>query len=373
MNRTANLINNIITIVVSVGLLMLSVSFGDNTISVYAIIGYGILGVFIFGFINTLLHETAHVIAGKRNGFSFISMNVWFFKWSKINGKIRFDFVMIGEEAGYTEMIPDTVTDFDKGYRKMTFGGSIPSIFLTLIGIVPLIFSKSLPAPLFYILGMLLPVSVYFLLNGLLPMESGGVKNDGAVLYGLKKGDPSVMTSLNLLRIHGELYNGKTPSEIDEKLYFDLPQLPEDDLNFLLIYNARYNYYVDKGLYKDAKKVSDRIMQTLSYYPKAYRFAVKADALYNACTFDYDEDLADDLTDELEKYLNSSAEITKIRIKLAYIFYVKKEYKEFDDFYEMAKRQADKFAVKGIARYEHKLIDKIKDDYDALNIEKSDN
>ena len=51
-----------------------------------------LLGAIITGFICTVVHELAHLLVGKKNGFAFSSMVIWFFKWSKVNNKIQFDF-----------------------------------------------------------------------------------------------------------------------------------------------------------------------------------------------------------------------------------------------------------------------------------------
>ena len=91
--------------------------------------------------------------------------------------------------------------------------------------------------------------------------------------------------------------------------------------------------------------------------------AVKADALYNACTFDFDESKADDLTYEIEKYLNSNNNLTNVRIKLAYILFVKGEREFFDDFYKKGIKEASRCQIKGLANYETKLLNEIKEKY----------
>ena len=67
------------------------------------------------------------------------------------------------------------------------------------------------------------------------------------MLKGLIKKEPSYLTAVNILAIEAYLYQGFTPSEIDKQLYFGAPQLPEDDLNFILLTNYRLSYYIDAG------------------------------------------------------------------------------------------------------------------------------
>ena len=195
-------------------------------------------------------------------------------------------------------------------------------------------------------------------------MTSDGVNNDGAVIYKIKKMDDSSKVAMNLLKIQAEMYQGKTPAEIDESLYFDLPQLREDDLNYFFLLNARYNYYLDKEDFEKVKEATDRLMALEEYVSKDMMDVVKADALYNACTFDFDETRADDLTYELEKYLNFYNNATNIRIKLAYILFVKGEREVFEPFYKQAVKETNRCQIKGVALFEKKLLDKIKVEYE---------
>ena len=165
-----------------------------------------------------------------------------------------------------------------------------------------------------------------------------------------------------MLKIQSELYNGKTPAEIDERLYFDLPQLAEDDLNFAMLLSARYDYYLDKKDYENAKKVSERLLSIIDYLPDGYENVVKANALYNACTFAFDEFKADDYTAEIEKYLNTVDDITNLRIKTAYILYVRKEKEIAEEFIEKGLSDANGTILKGVGRFEEKLFNEMKND-----------
>ena len=183
-----------------------------------------IVGAIFAGLVNAFCHEFGHLFAGKRNGFALSEINVWFFNWKKVGGKLKFKLVMFGDEAGYTEMIPTTTENLKKRYASMTRGGLIASFVIMLLGIPPL-FMAFLPVWVYVLWVMFLPIGAYYFFGNFLPVSSFGIKNDGAVLSSMKKEDDSALVTLNLLTIQAELYNGKTPSEIDESLYFDLPRL----------------------------------------------------------------------------------------------------------------------------------------------------
>lgn len=366
MSRRTNIINNAVTLIITVGLIFLSAYIANgnfNASDIFAVLPYFVIGAVLAGLINAFAHEFGHLFAGKKNRFKFISMTVWFFRFSRPKKRLNFDFVMIGEEAGSTEMLPVGLDDLAKRFAKMTMGGIIASFIMTVISIAPLFFVDYIGLEIFCILSMFLPVSAYYFFGSALPTSSEGVLNDGATYRGIKKQDDRTKVMLSLLGIHAQLYDGKTPSEIDEKYYFDLPQLAEDDLYFTLLYNARYNYYLDKGDLENAKKTCDRLISVLDYMPKSVRPIIQTDALYNACTFDFDEGRADDLMYELEKFLNKTNDLTAVRVKLAYLAFIRREKEPLETFYNKGVKDAKKHPVKGLGAYEKKLLDDIKAKY----------
>lgn len=360
MSRKANIINYIITIALTMLALFFALSksgefYGSEMF--VSMLRFAV-GAIVAGLINAFMHELGHLISGKKNGFVFSSMVIWFFKWSKINNKMRFDLVMMGDEAGYTEMIPSSEKDIEKGLKRMTRGGIIMSFVAMIIGIPPL-FMSFLPVWIFSIWVMFLPIGLYYFLGAVLPSSSYGILNDGAVLYHLRKGMDNSKVIVNLLKIQAQLYNGKTPSQVDENLYFDLPQLPEDNPNFALLLNARYAYYLDKKDYENAIKTTKRLLSLEEYLPKQYMLVFKTDALYNACTIDFNEDIADDLMYELDKYLNNINSATNIRAKLAYLINVRHETDLTELFITKGHKEADRCQIKGLGLYEKRLLDEL--------------
>ena len=349
MTRKINVLSNVLTFVITIALCIVAVivTNGKFVAEMLEVVLNFTLGAIIAGLICTTLHELGHVIFGKANGFDLISFTVWFFKWHKRGKKFEFDFVMIKDSAGYTEMLPKYNDNLDKRFYKMTMGGSVLVFFAMLIGLVP-IFINITNFTLYSILLMFLPIGAYVFFGNILPMATSGVRNDGAILMGIKNKEDSLKVAVNILAIQGEMYNGKTPAEIDKSLYFDLPQLPEDDYHFAMLLNARYLYYLDAGDIENALSVSDRLLGLESYYSKEAMFEFKRDALYNACVLKPNEDLADELMYELEKVLNKDNSVGNIRAKMAYLLAVNQEPDSLDMFYKKGVKEAKKHPLKGV-------------------------
>lgn len=365
MSRRTNLINGIITMAVTVAaifavVLVCNSAFTNATMGeVLALLAAGAI---IAGLAVTFLHELSHLIAGKRNAFAFISMTVWFMRWKKVKGRIRFDFVTLRDAAGNTEMVSLNTENIAARLKKMTVAPLWTTFIVALLGILPLIFAGSMALWIFALTSMFLPIGAYSFCGNALPSSSEGIRNDGAVLYGLKKGDDESKVMLAILCVQSELYNGKTPSEIDDKFYFDVPQIQEDSLNFIMLLNARYAYYLDKEDFENAKAVSDRLEKLIDYMPKTVASVIKTDLLYNSCTFDFNASRADELTYELEKFLNNVNTSENIRAKLAYNLYVRREKNGLSEFYNRGIKEANRNPVKGLALYEKKLLLKMKDE-----------
>ena len=361
MSKKQNIINYVISFAATIGLLLLTVSVSNARYSAnaFAAVSFFAIGAVVDGFIITLFHELGHKWFGGANGFKTLSLTVWFFRSYKRGKKTEFSFCLLGEEAGSTVAVPTYTENLAARYKRMTFGGLFFTFILTLAG-VPAYFVKGVPLFVYALWAMLVPIGAYSFLGNALPAENGGARNDGAVLLGLKKLDDSTKVTLSLLAVQAELYGGKTPSEINPDYYFGVPQLPEDDLNFITLLNARYNYYLDGGDYENAKKVSDRLLTLTEYMPKSFVCVVKADALFNACTFAFDPNAADDLAYELEKYLNNVNDAATVRVKAAYAANVLGEPEGVERFYKKAVKEASLCPVKGLGDMEKKLIDKLK-------------
>ena len=365
MSRRQNIINFVGSLLVAIIALSTVVFVCNSTYNeqLTSVLLKFLVGALIAGFLNTFFHELAHLFIGKKNGFVFSSFTVWFFKWYKDGDKIKFAFTMFGEELGYTEMIPTHVEDLCLRLKKMTIAGPMASLVIAIIGLLAFII-PNLSVWAYCILAMFLPIGAYSFVASILPESNYGVRNDGGVVYGLKHQDDVAKVTISLLSIQAEMYQGKTPAQVDEKLYFDLPQLPEDDYNFIMLLNARYFYYLDKEDYENAKKVTERLVGLVDDVIKDLRAPILVNALYNACTFDFDEDVADDIVYETEKYLNAVNTATNLRAKLAYLLYVKGETELLDIFYKKGVKEADKCQIKGFAVLENKLFDKMKKDFE---------
>lgn len=353
MNRKTNKIYGVISIAVPVALMFAVLLFCRTAYKydIGKIILFSICSALLFAVLNVFLHEIGHVIFGKANGFTLITLTIFFFKWTKTQKGTEFSLIGFNDCAGSTEMAVKSTENVNNKIINMTKGGIFFNAVLTLVCVVPFFMASVIPMWAYILWGIGLPISAYCLLSNALPQYVGNARNDGGVIFGLKHGDDESKVTVNLFKIESELLSGRTPAQIDKSLYFDLPQLPEDSLTYLSLLSARYFYHLDCKDYEGAKTVASRFISLYEYLPKGTINVLKTYLLYSYCTFDFDEEKADELMFELEKHLNNNNDALSVLTKLAYIFFVDGNKTAFDIFYKKGIKEAEKMKIKGLGAF----------------------
>ena len=146
-----------------------------------------------------------------------------------------------------------------------------------------------------------MPYAFHILFYNVMPFRDDDLDTDGAMICGLIRRETSYLTAVNILAIEGYMYQGATPSEIDKSLYFGLPQLPEDDINFIVLTSYRLMYFLDAGDDRSAVSASDRLEGLLEYVPELYKKEIGADILYCNCALRRDEKKSNELYPSLRQ------------------------------------------------------------------------
>ncbi len=360
MTRKIKIINFVVSLLVAlVSVYVVSVVSAERfTGNTGKLILFYVLGVIISSFICALIHELGHLLGAKISRFKVVSFSVWFFAFVKVKNKFMFR-LCFPDDTGSTEFYPTTDKNLEKNFARTTRSGLIFSAIPVLFSI-PIFFVDALPLFVFSVLSCFLPVGLYILISNLIPLVENGVRNDGAVLSGIKNNDDTTKVMFSILKIQAELSNGKSYKDIDEKLFFDLPQLPEDDLFYALILFERYRYYLAKQDFLNAKNVLSRLVKLKRYLPKYIYNEVCAENIFFNTVIELNEDLADDLMYENEKYLNNVNNCASLRAKLGYISFVKREKDLFDTFYKKGVKEAKSQYLTGSKTFELELFEFIK-------------
>lgn len=169
-----------------------------------------------------LLHELGHALFGL---------------FSKIRAKISLSSLLSFFKPSSCEIIPRTDINVKNRLIATASGGLAVNALFVIFGIIAVAVAQ-IPA----YLAIIAPASLYLLIINLLPFETGNGKTDGLLICELVKNEDCATVMLAVLTVQAQVLNGKPIAEVDEKLLFDMPQLPEDDPSFVILTDLRRQY-----------------------------------------------------------------------------------------------------------------------------------
>lgn len=123
--------------------------------------------------------------------------------------------------------------------------------------------------PVFF--SILLPYSFYLFVVNAVPLEYDSGKTDGLVIWELISNADSAKVMLVILKVQGMMRSGTNLADVPETLLLEVPQLPEDDINFIILTQLRYEYYLARGNDSEAYKYFLRYKDLIQYLPSEYK------------------------------------------------------------------------------------------------------
>ena len=204
--------------------------------------------LFVSVIFGDLVHEGAHMLAGLCCKMGVRPDRYKLFRTSSVN------VCPIGADGMCGRVI------------ATSFAGIAANAVCAVVGI-----AAALSAGAFSGCCVLLPYSIYLLIINAVPDDRNGAKNDGMMVWGLITKSPSAQVMLAVLRVQGMVNGGTTLADIPREMLFDLPQLPEDDVNFIALTRLRCEYFSACGDGEQAQKYLARYNSLAEYLPPEYR------------------------------------------------------------------------------------------------------
>lgn len=237
------------------------VKIGQNS-ELYALIPVYCILIVLGAFIDEIIHEGAHFLAGAICSMGVKPPKIRIFKSSSV------------------EMYPKGIKAMRLRFLITAAAGLLFDLLIIALGIIALVV-PSVPA----LLALGLPYAFYSFVINAVPLEYGSGKTDGLVICEALSGSPSSQVMFAVLKIQGKVNSGFLLREIEESWLLDVPQIQEDDINFIILTQLRYEYYLAKGDDSTAYKYFMRYKQLIRYLPSEYSGSYNKRA-------DYDEEEA---------------------------------------------------------------------------------
>lgn len=239
------------TRIINIALLIISLALGGYCVyvsftarGIWACIPADIALLLLFFPLASILHEVGHMLFGLTVKIKVFSLRIRVFNSSSV------------------KIVPKTDKNLKGRMIFTSLGGLAFNLLFIALGTVAL-FVKAVPAEI----SLVLPASFYLSAFNAIPLETDGGKTDGRVLQELINNEDSAKVMLAVLTVQAQVLNGKPIEEIDESLLFGVPQIREDDINFIALTELRYEHFKAKGDTQNAEKYLNRFNELKDYLP----------------------------------------------------------------------------------------------------------
>ena len=289
--------------------------------SVWIAIPVGLFGFAVTLYLGVALHELGHLVFGLACGMEFYSLELPFLKIYKSGGRIRTSFIKFSAVLGSCEMLPTQRVSPKKAFAVEALGGPVGSLIGLGVSVVFLALAPYISPYLTIFFGPAAPILYVIFIENAFPMSANGVRTDGGQIAELLSDTPSARVLLSSLTAQAMLKSGKRASEIPYEVLFEVPQLPEDDANYVLILSLRYLYAIDRADLDLIKDLNVRLKDILPSLPTVYYESVLCDVFFDSLFISPDVEFVQKNAERALKVLNRESDVASCRIRAYYCLY----------------------------------------------------
>ncbi len=355
--KIGNVIMFIIFIIIGAGGgFLLATYINEHDLSFLELL-YAFVWLAIGYLIGIVVHESGHLVTGRKSGYEFVSFRVGSITWIKENGKLKQKKFNIQGTGGQCIMMPpDIENPEDVPFVLYFLGGGLfnlisAAIFIP-IGILIPNFYASMPAFMFgaasFIQGLI----------NLIPLNLT-VPNDGYQIVIFSRSKEERILFYKHLRINGLLYQGYTPAEMPEKMF----DFGENSRGLSELIHA--SLYIDKKDFKTAEALVKSAIESGKLL-SIYEYEAKTELLFCKIMNSAPENEINELYDKsLKEYIRASGktQIAKHRIMYAYYLLFANDKEAAQKEYETALAMKETYPSAGEIKSELSVIEYVKNYY----------
>lgn len=303
------------------------------------------------------VHELGHLICGLLSGYKFVSFRIFNWTFIKEDGKIRIKKFAVAGTGGQCLLTPPDIPLEKIPTGWYNFGGVLANIVLLII-VIPFFFLDLNPFVAEALAIFAATDVIMILLNGI-PMQAGGVGNDGYNIKLLKKSLLSKQGIVNQLRANELIQNGIRPKDMPEDLFSNPEEINYKnalEVSIPLMYASRL---IDNFDYERALECIEHIY---SHKDEIMPLYVKEIACELAFLYlrSGNTEKADKLLDkELRKYINTYRKMmsSKERLLIAIAHYLDNDEAKARDLYEGLKSRKDEYLLQGEVKSDLAIVE----------------
>ena len=315
--------------------------------------------MYIASFVQTIIHESGHLIFGLITGYKFVSFRIGHFMFIKEKGRLKIKLYNVVGTAGQCLMMPPQWNE-KIPYRLYNLGGCIMNAATALFALAAY-FAAGAEGFFALCMAMLAVMGLSMALTNGIPMRVGGISNDGMNAALLGKKENTLCAFWLQLYVNGLIAKGERYRNMPRE-WFRLPEGEElSDPICCAMGVMLYNFCFDMHEFDEAE-------QTINYMLNAPGLLdVEKNELLCELLFlrvlrgAPKEEIDSLLTPKLDKYIKATANyVSRRRLAYAYQLLYLKNYSTAQKCLEVFERTAATYPYSAETENEREIIEIVK-------------
>ena len=315
--------------------------------------------MYIASFVQTIIHESGHLIFGLITGYKFVSFRIGHFMFIKEKGRLKIKLYNVVGTAGQCLMMPPQWNE-KIPYRLYNLGGCIMNAATALFALAAY-FVAGAEGFFALCMAMLAVMGLSMALTNGIPMRVGGISNDGMNAALLGKKENTLRAFWLQLYVNGLIAKGERYRNMPRE-WFRLPEGEElSDPICCAMGVMLYNFCFDMHEFDEAE-------QTINYMLNAPGLLdVEKNELLCELLFlrvlrgAPKEEIDSLLTPKLDKYIKATANyVSRRRLAYAYQLLYLKNYSTAQKCLKVFERTAATYPYSAETENEREIIEIVK-------------
>lgn len=315
--------------------------------------------MYIASFVQTIIHESGHLIFGLITGYKFVSFRIGHFMFIKEKGRLKIKLYNVVGTAGQCLMMPPQWNE-KIPYRLYNLGGCIMNAATALFALAAY-FAAGAEGFFALCMAMLAVMGLSMALTNGIPMRVGGISNDGMNAALLGKKENTLRAFWLQLYVNGLIAKGERYRNMPRE-WFRFPEGEElSDPICCAMGVMLYNFCFDMHEFDEAE-------QTINYMLNAPGLLdVEKNELLCELLFlrvlrgAPKEEIDSLLTPKLDKYIKATANyVSRRRLAYAYQLLYLKNYSTAQKCLEVFERTAATYPYSAETENEREIIEIVK-------------
>lgn len=293
---------------------------GNGAISIIVIMVSAMISIYI----HIIIHEGGHLLFGLLTGYKFVSFRIASLILVK-EERFKLKRYSIPGTGGQCLLDPPEYNEDNFPYVLYNLGGGVLNLLASFFAILIIVLTNS-SGEIKNVLYIFSILGIYLALTNLIPLNLGGVANDGMNILSIKKSKEARYAFYLQLKANALLMTGTRYRDMPLE-WFNVPENLDVKNSINLSRKIlQGNYYLDKHDFDKTKEVFEKILEDEKILG-LYKNEIACELIFCELITDINEEKINNLyTKEIKKYIDKNKfMISKKRTQYAYELLINKD------------------------------------------------